>query len=282
MASSLLVTSKQDKIIAARKKLRERFLAKAPRESGQGSGPVNRHGQAKLPPGQTQSKKWPVLDIGVLPDVSKEEWTLELRGLCQNPRSLSWDDLMAFEQVEEASDFHCVTSWSRMDLVFRGVRLIDLVAAAEIDSSATHIMCYAFDGYCTNLSLEDALQSEVLLAHQAEGKELMREHGGPVRMITPGSTPGRGQNGSPRLSSWTRTARDFGRKTAIPWVPTPGPRIDIPEPQVSLNLAQVRILAPCRSPSSSRRLSAVFGPALVPSSWRRPWDDSLVSAPTSR
>lgn len=190
-----LVSTKQDKIIAARKKLRERFLAKKakglPVKSGeeaaadQNAAPINRHGQPKLPPGQTQSKKWPVLDLGVLPKITKEEWSLELRGLCQNAHTMRWSDLMAFDQVEEASDFHCVTAWSRMDLIFGGVRLIDIVAAAEIDASATHIMCYGLDGYCTNLSLEAALQSDVILAYRAEGEPLQAAHGGPVRMITP-------------------------------------------------------------------------------------------------
>jgi DMSO/TMAO reductase YedYZ molybdopterin-dependent catalytic subunit len=179
------VSEKKDKIIAARKKLRERFLARDRSEANLGSGPPNRHGQAKLPPGQTESKKWPVLDMGVLPKVSKESFRLELRGLCHRPHSLNWQDLMSFEQVEETSDFHCVTTWSKMDLLFRGVRLIDIVLSAGLDDSATHIMCYGLDGYCTNLSLEEALKDDVLLVTEAEGEALSLEHGGPVRMITP-------------------------------------------------------------------------------------------------
>lgn len=179
------MSSKEEKIIASRKRLRERFLAKGEQAPGQGTGPSNRHGQPKLPPGQTQSKKWPVLDLGVLPKVTREDFRLELRGLCQNARTLNWDELMTYEQVEEESDFHCVTAWSRMDLRFGGVRLIDLIASAEIDERATHIMCYGLDGYCTNLSLEDALHPDVLLAYQEGGQPLEPEHGGPVRMITP-------------------------------------------------------------------------------------------------
>lgn len=185
VASWLAVSSKEDKIVDARKRLRERFVAKGKREPGHGTGPENRHGQAKLPPGQTESKKWPVLDLGVLPEVTKESWSLELRGLCQNPQVLGWSDLMSHEQVEEESDFHCVTTWSRMDLRFGGTRLVDLIACAAPADSATHIMCYGLDGYCTNLSLSDAVQTDVLLAYQVDGQPLERVHGGPVRMITP-------------------------------------------------------------------------------------------------
>ena len=128
--SSYATVSKREKIVAARKKLRERFLSKTS-PSNQGSGPPNRHGKAKLPPGQSTSKKWPVLDIGTLPKVTKENFKLQLLGLCK-PLVLSYQDLMDFEQVTQMSDFHCVTSWSKMDMRFRGVQLIDVIAAANI------------------------------------------------------------------------------------------------------------------------------------------------------
>ncbi len=178
-------SGKRDKIVAARLRLRERFLAKDSRSAQLGSGELNRHGQRKLPPGQSQSKKWPVLDIGVLPEVTEESFRLELRGLCQAPQVLRWVDLMAMDEVEEESDFHCVTAWSQMDLLFTGVRLIDVIALANIDEPVTHIMCYGLDGYCTNLSLEDALHEDVLLTYRVLGLPLSRAHGGPVRMITP-------------------------------------------------------------------------------------------------
>jgi DMSO/TMAO reductase YedYZ molybdopterin-dependent catalytic subunit len=87
--------------------------------------------------------------------------------------------------VEDTSDFHCVTTWSRLDVPWRGVRLGDLIALAAPRDDATHLMCHAYDGYSTNISLEEALKPDVLLVHQADGAPLPREHGGPVRVITP-------------------------------------------------------------------------------------------------
>jgi DMSO/TMAO reductase YedYZ molybdopterin-dependent catalytic subunit len=46
-------------------------------------------------------------------------------------------------------------------------------------------MTHAYDGYTTNLPLEEALKDDVLLVHTAEGKPLPVEHGGPVRMLVP-------------------------------------------------------------------------------------------------
>lgn len=151
----------------------------------QGSGPPNRHGMPKLPVGQVVTKKWPVLDLGVLPEVSLAKWRLSVDGACHQPLSFTHEEFMSLPQVDDTSDFHCVTTWSRMDLRWRGVRVADLLAMAEVDDRATHVMCHAYDGYSTNLPLVEAVKPDVLLAHTVEGHPLPREHGGPARMITP-------------------------------------------------------------------------------------------------
>lgn len=166
---------------------RERMLAGG-RPAGpeaQGSGPSNRHGMPKLPPGQHEVKNWPVLDLGVQPDIPRHLWSLTLRGSVAKPQSLDWDAFMALPQVEDVSDFHCVTSWSRMDNHWRGVRFSALAALAEPRPEATHVNIKAYDGYSTNLPLPECMDDDVLLVHGWEGIDLPREHGGPVRMITP-------------------------------------------------------------------------------------------------
>jgi len=65
------------------------------------------------------------------------------------------------------------------------MRVADLIAAADVAASATHVMCHAYDGYSTNLPLVEAVKPDVLLVHQVDGAPLPRGHGGPVRMITP-------------------------------------------------------------------------------------------------
>ena len=87
----------------------------------QGSGPANRHGMPKLPTGQHEVYNWPVLDLGVVPNVSLDKWLLEISGEVENPYSLTWKDYMDIPQVTDISDFHCVTTWSRMDNQWIGV-----------------------------------------------------------------------------------------------------------------------------------------------------------------
>ena len=182
---------KEARIVAARMRLRERFEARQAATPAQadtapmGTGAPNRHGMPRLPPGQHEVTNWPVLDLGTKPVVSKDVWRLELSGACAHPQELDWSTFMALPIVEDTSDFHCVTTWSRYDMRWRGVRFADLAALAGVHDDAEHVLCHAYDHYTTNVPLVEALKGDVLLAFEVEGQPLPREHGGPVRMITP-------------------------------------------------------------------------------------------------
>jgi DMSO/TMAO reductase YedYZ molybdopterin-dependent catalytic subunit len=175
-----------------------------------GSGPPNRHGMPKLPPGQHSVQNWPVLDLGSLPRVELSEWRLDVDGLVEHPLALSWDEFMGLPQSDDVSDFHCVTTWSRMDLAWRGVRFADLMTRARPSPAARYVVTTAYDvdsssgeSYTTNLSLEDAMEPDVLLVHTVDGAPLPPEHGGPCRMITP------------RLYAW-KGAKWIRRITLVP------------------------------------------------------------------
>lgn len=157
-----------------------------------GSGPTNRHGMPAVPVGQHTVPNWPVLDLGDQPAIPLDAWRLELGGLVEHPVSLTWSDFMALEQVEDVSDFHCVTTWSRLNNRWRGVRFRTLAELAVPKEKARFIIATGYDKapgsdepYTTNLPLARAMEDDVLLVHEWEGKPLPREHGGPCRMITP-------------------------------------------------------------------------------------------------
>lgn len=157
-----------------------------------GSGPLNRDGMPRLPVEQHEVKNWPVLDLGEQPAVDARTWTLEVGGLVAHPFSLSYDEFLALPQVDDVSDFHCVTTWSRFANHWRGVRFSTLAEMAVPDERARFVSCTGYDvapgtsvPYTTNLALERAVESDVLLVHTWEGRPLPHEHGGPVRMITP-------------------------------------------------------------------------------------------------
>ena len=164
------------------------FAGKRP----QGSGPSNRHGMPQLPVGQHEVKNWPVLDLGETPTVSLDTWKLEVGGLVDNPFTLNWKEFLALPQVDDVSDFHCVTTWSRYDNRWRGVRFSTIAELGVPSEQAKFVLCTGYDfmpgsyiPYTVNVPLARALDDDVLLVHTWEGAPLPREHGGPCRMITP-------------------------------------------------------------------------------------------------
>ena len=111
-------SSNLDRIVDARMKLKARFeerIKNSPSMADSepmGSGPANRHGMPRLPPGQYETQKWPVLDLGMKPEISTRAWKLTVDGACRNRLELNWTDFLELEQVADVSDFHCVTTWS--------------------------------------------------------------------------------------------------------------------------------------------------------------------------
>ena len=84
----------------------------------------------RLPPGQKEVKNWPVLDLGVQPDIRPENWRLEIGGLVEHPLFWTLEEFKAQPQEDFVSDIHCVTQWSRYDNHWRGVsarQILDLV-----------------------------------------------------------------------------------------------------------------------------------------------------------
>ena len=200
------------------------------RATPHGTGPANRHGRPKLPVGQHEVRNWPVLDLGDVPDIPLTAWRLEIGGRVHNPTTLSWDDFLAMPQVDDVSDFHCVTTWSRFDNRWRGVRMRDLAELVVPDDDASHVFFTGYDvqpgtdiPYTTNLPLERATEDDVLLVHTWEGQPLPREHGGPVRVITPKLYAWKGTKWVRRIEFLDRDRRGFWElrgysNSAEPWL----------------------------------------------------------------
>lgn len=141
----------------------------------------------RIPPGQSRTEKWPVLDASGTPSVDMSRWHFRMQGLVNREVSLSWDEFRALPKVKVFADFHCVTRWSRLDNLWEGVStrtLVDL--AGGIKPECRYVLAYGYDyGWTTNLPLEDFLSDDALVALTHDGKELTPEHGGPARLIVP-------------------------------------------------------------------------------------------------
>lgn len=139
----------------------------------------------RLPPGQKLTTGFPVLDLGVQPEVPLADWTLALDGLVARPATLTWDQFNALPQVTDVSDFHCVTAWSKYDCKWGGVAFTTLFDLVQPLPAARFVYFTSYDGYSTNVPLASLLDDDVLVATRLADAPLSREHGGPARVIIP-------------------------------------------------------------------------------------------------
>ncbi len=192
----------------------------ARKQAGQGRGLVR--SENRLPPGQRQVTNFPVLDLGVKPEIRTEEWALKISGLVDNPVTLSWPDFLALPQFHDVSDFHCVTTWSQFDMVWDGVAFLTLAELVKPKAEASHVFFKSFDGYSTNNPLDVLMDDDVLIAHSWNGQPLPVEHGGPARVIVPKRYAWKGAKWIREITFMSRDILGFWElrgysNTADPW-----------------------------------------------------------------
>lgn len=139
----------------------------------------------RLPPGQRLVTDFPTLDLGIQPEVPRENWALSISGKVERPVTLLWAQFMTLPQFRDVSDFHCVTTWSQFEMEFTGVSFFTLADLVKPTTEARHVFFKAYDGYTTNSPVEALMDDDVMIAHSWNGQPLTREHGGPARVIVP-------------------------------------------------------------------------------------------------
>lgn len=141
--------------------------------------------EQRLPPGQRLVQDWPVLDLGIQPEIPTASYRLTLDGAVEHPVTLDWAELMALPQSEQVSDMHCVTQWSNYDNRWKGISAAAILALVRPRPECRHIVFHAHDGYTTNLRLEQFNQPDCMLVHHWNGQPISRQHGGPLRAMIP-------------------------------------------------------------------------------------------------
>ena len=143
----------------------------------------------RLPPGQREVKDWPVLDLGVQPEVALERWQLRVDGLVEHPIAWDWPTFRAQPQTRDTSDIHCVTQWSRYENAWEGVSARHLLAVVRPKPEAKFLMFTSYDDYTTNLPLADFDDDDVLLAHSWQGKPIARAERVPAASLAVAAAP---------------------------------------------------------------------------------------------
>jgi len=140
---------------------------------------------ARTPPGQILTDKFPVLSYGPTPRFDPRKWDFRVWGEVEEPLLLSYEQFRALPQSRQVSDFHCVTTWSRLDNAWEGVRARDLIKLIRLKPSARFVIVHCDGGYTTNLPLAEFDDDDVMLAYRHDGRDLEPDHGFPLRLIVP-------------------------------------------------------------------------------------------------
>jgi DMSO/TMAO reductase YedYZ molybdopterin-dependent catalytic subunit len=154
--------------------------------------PGTRESNVNLPPGQRSLGYFPRFGAHFSdpPPVIAEPAVIRVEGAVAHRLDVPVSRLAELDRQTITADFHCVAGWTAQDLQWSGVAFRTfyetvILPEAEPDSGVSHIRFQGADGYRSSVTLEDALDADVLLADQLGGTALTGDHGSPVRLVSP-------------------------------------------------------------------------------------------------
>ena len=141
-------------------------------------------GRPRLPPGQRVIEALRPMG-GQEGHGDAKKFKLRVHGAVKKPFEIDYATLLQLPQVERAADVHCVTGWSMLGGVWRGVQVAKLAEIAEVKGEARHVIFEAAHGYTANVPLKEATADNVLITYRLNGKPLALAHGAPARSLVP-------------------------------------------------------------------------------------------------
>jgi DMSO/TMAO reductase YedYZ molybdopterin-dependent catalytic subunit len=139
----------------------------------------------RIPPGQSVVDKFPVLSYGPTPRLVRSKWDFRVFGMVEEQLRFSYEEFRALPTSRMRADFHCVTTWSKLDNLWEGVRTVDLMARVRLKPEARYAIVHCDGDYTTNLPLEEFVGEDVMLAWRHDGRDLEPDHGWPLRLVVP-------------------------------------------------------------------------------------------------
>ena len=139
-------------------------------------------GRSRVPPGQKVIKALKPMG-GDEGDGKVETFRLKVHGAVQKPFEVDYASLLKLPQAQRSIDVHCVTGWSMLDGLWKGVNVTTLAEAAAVKGDAKYIIFEAANGYTTNVRLDEGLAG--MVTYRLDGKPLSLDHGAPVRGLVP-------------------------------------------------------------------------------------------------
>ncbi len=127
----------------------------------------------------------------VVPRPGLSGWRLAVTGMVARPFTLTYDELLALELVEEPVTLVCVSNGIGGDLVgnasWRGVPLAPLLERAGADPAADQVVGRSVDGYTCGFPTAVAADGRTaMVAVGMNGAPLPAAHGFPARLVVAG------------------------------------------------------------------------------------------------
>jgi DMSO/TMAO reductase YedYZ molybdopterin-dependent catalytic subunit len=141
-------------------------------------------GRPRLPPGQRTLTALKPMG-GDEGDGKVETFRLKVHGAVKKPFEVDYKALLELPQAQKEADVHCVTGWSLLGGLWKGVQIITLANLAEVKGDAKYVIFEAANGYTANVPLAEATKDTCMVTYRLNGKPLSLDHGAPVRGLVP-------------------------------------------------------------------------------------------------
>lgn len=125
------------------------------------------------------------VQIGRIPDIDGDTWTLTIDGVVENETVLTLDQITSMPSKEVKATLKCVDGYSGT-AVWKGVPLSYVLDLAGVQEGADEVLFRASDTYHSSLTLEDAYAEDVLLCYEMNGETLPKNQGYPLKVVVPG------------------------------------------------------------------------------------------------
>jgi len=127
----------------------------------------------------------PVLPTNNAPAFDPRTWRLRVDGLVRKKRDFNLHEILSLPSVRFRDDFTCLEGWMVADLIWRGVRVSELLRLVSAKAEARCAL-FSSPGYVQGLTIERCMEPTTILAYELSGASLPFEHGAPLRLISKG------------------------------------------------------------------------------------------------
>ena len=120
------------------------------------------------------------------PEIDGKDWKFEVRGLVDNKKSWTLEELYKLPQVKQVTRHICVEGWSAIGS-WTGTPLRDFLKIVGADTSAKYcwFQCADKEGYNSPLDMETALHPQTQMSFKFADEILPRAYGYPMKIRVP-------------------------------------------------------------------------------------------------